>query len=160
MAGAKRLSRKIAGFWLTLHLLALSAGLVWGAVADLTIFLLVRPSLPPPWRWLPPLEDYRLFYYLLLGLLVMGLLLARWKVGSWQRLFISAGVFYWLMAVASFVVVEVLGEREGPRLESGELVFVSFYVASAGVVTIVVIFILFYLIISGASLLYRKLSRS
>lgn len=160
MIGAKQLSWKIAGFWFAIHLLALGAGFLWGAAADLTIFFLVRPSLPPPWRWLPPSDNYQLLYYSLLSLLVVSLVLAYRKVENWQRLFLSAGVLYWLMVVVSFVVVEVLGEREGPRHAVGELVFVSFYVASAGVVTIVVIFILFYLIISSASLLYRKLSRS
>lgn len=160
MAGVKRLSWKIAGFWFAIHLLAWGTGFVWGTAADLTVFLLVRPSLPPPWRWLPPSDNYQLLYYSLLSLLVVSLVLARWKVENRDRLFISAGMFYWLMAVVSFVVVEVLGEREGPRRDLGELAFISFYVASAGVMTTVVIFFLAYAIVSGSSLLYRRLFHS
>ncbi|GIV10876.1 MAG: hypothetical protein KatS3mg020_0367 [Fimbriimonadales bacterium] len=103
------------------------------------------------------LEDYQLFYYSLFIPLVVFWLLAHWRVKNWQRLFLSAGVLYWLMVVVSFVVVEVLGEREGRRLESGELVFVSFDVASAGIVTILVIFSIAYMILVFSSLLYRKI---
>lgn len=39
-------------------LLAALVGFIFGTVADITIFLIVRPSLPPPWCWLPPLRDY------------------------------------------------------------------------------------------------------
>jgi len=160
MVGAKRLSWKIAGFWFAIHLLALGAGFLWGATADLTIFFLVRPSLPPPWRWLPPSDNYQLLYYALLSLWVVPLVLAHRKVENWQRLFLSAGVLYWLVVVVSFVVVEVLGEREGPRHAGGELVLVSFYVASAGVTTIVMIFFLAYAVVSWGTLLYRRLFHS
>lgn len=156
MSRAQVRSRWVYGLSGGVVLLAIILGFIWGSVADLTVFLLVRPSLPPPWRWLPPLSDYSTVYFALLGIWTVLLLVARWRSANWQRVFAWACVIAWQMAFVSRVVVEVLGEREGPRMGLGELLFVNTLVASSGVVTMLIPFLVLYLVAQLVHLVYSK----
>lgn len=144
--------------WLCLTTVAIAAvaGLVFGTAADPTIFLLVRPTLPPPWRWLPATREQ--YAVLCLGLLVGYVLLMygcwrtregwRWVVGSW-------GVF-WIAAFLSQIVVEELGEREGPVIEGAELLFRAFFVASFWLFIALALFFVSLALVSGGRWVYSK----
>ncbi len=137
-------------------LVAALTGFIWGTVVDVTIFLIVRPSLPPPWRWLPPLRDYSVAYFSLLGGLAILLLWVRYRCVDWRLTAVQVCVVSWFLAFISRIVVEVLGEREGPRMDAGELVFTSTFIASANVVNILVLFFIMYCIARGFSWLYSR----
>lgn len=141
-------------------LLAALVGFIFGTVADITIFLIVRPSLPPPWCWLPPLRDYSMPYFLLLGILVTLLLWVRYRCVDWHPIVVQACAVSWFLAFISRIVVEALGEREGPRMDAGELIFTSTLIASANIVSILIPFFIVYCIAYGFSWVYSRLSSS
>lgn len=135
-------------------------GFIFGTVVDTTIFLIVRPSLPPPWCWLPPLKDYSVPYFSLLGTLVVLLLWVRYRCVDWRSIVAQACVISWSLAFISRIVVEVLGEREGPRMGAGELIFTSTLIASTNVVNVLISFFVVYCIAYGFSWVYSRLRSS
>jgi hypothetical protein len=160
MRGERLLALGVYALRVSILLLALIVGFVGGSTADLYIFILVHPFLPPPWRWLPSYHNYSVPHLLLLGILMLLLLVARWMVPDWKRLMVGACVVSWLISLVSHIVVEVVRVREGigSGMEGGELIISSMFVASAEVVMIVILFFIFLAIVHVVYWLYLRLS--
>jgi len=149
MGEERLLSLWVYGLMGLILLLAMTLGFVWGSVVDLTIFLLVRPSLPPPWRWLPPFRDYSVPYFSLLGVWIILMLMAWWKISGWKHILAWSCVLAWLTSLISHIVVHGLSGREYPRMEAGELIFTGVFVSSSCVVTNLIICIIIIYIINA-----------
>lgn len=127
--------------WAT-SLLGLALGIVYGSkFMGLDLFVVVRPSLPPPWRWLPlDFSTYSYIYNCLHIVLMLFLLASLFFVSRFRPLLARICLLTGSAAAVSVMVVEGLGVREGPRAVGIELLFYSGLAFGA----IVVIEVLFY----------------
>lgn len=135
--------------------LSLALGTIYGSkLLGLDLFIAVRDSLPVPWRWLPiDFSNYSLvvnsIHIALIGLLLLAFLWVR----DWRRILFESCFLTGMAAAVSLVVVEGLGEREGPRLAGLDL---GLYAVLAFVAVVVVeVLIYFGAVVMLVSLLVR-----
>ena len=103
--------------------LSLALGTIFGSkLLGLDLFIVVRDSLPVPWRWLHiSFGNYSLVYNSIHSALIGLLLLAFLRVREWRRILLEACFLTGIAAAVSLLVVEGLGQREGPHLAGLDL---------------------------------------
>lgn len=107
--------------------LSLALGTVYGSkLMGLDLFVATQHSLPPPWRWLPiNFQNYEILFTSL-HILLVGLLSFLWLRFAKGYLAVAhACVVGGGAAAISMAVVEIFGDREGPRMTVLEVLFYS-----------------------------------